>query len=51
MPLGRLDAETTANVGTIEGGTAINVVPERCRVVAEVRSLDDGARRGASRPR
>ena len=41
MRLGRLDAETTANVGMIEGGTAINVVPERCRVEAEVRSLDD----------
>jgi tripeptide aminopeptidase len=40
MRLGRLDAETTANVGTIEGGTAINVVPERCRVEAEVRSVD-----------
>ena len=25
----------------IEGGTATNVVPERCRVEAEVRSLDD----------
>ncbi len=41
MPLGRLDAETTANVGMISGGTAINVVPERCRVEAEVRSLDE----------
>jgi tripeptide aminopeptidase len=40
MRLGRLDPETTANVGTIEGGTAINVVPERCRVEAEVRSVD-----------
>ena len=40
MRLGRLDAETTANVGTIEGGTAINVIPERCQIVAEVRSLD-----------
>ena len=40
MALGRLDAETTANVGMIAGGTAINVVPERCRVEAEVRSLD-----------
>jgi tripeptide aminopeptidase len=28
-------------VGLIEGGTAINVVPERCRVEAEVRSLDE----------
>lgn len=43
MRLGRLDAGTTANVGMIDGGTAINVVPERCRVEAEVRSLDDGA--------
>jgi tripeptide aminopeptidase len=41
LPLGRLDHETTANVGLIEGGTAINVVPERCRVEAEVRSLDE----------
>jgi tripeptide aminopeptidase len=41
MRLGRLDAETTANVGTISGGTGINVVPERCRIEAEARSLDD----------
>jgi tripeptide aminopeptidase len=41
MRLGRIDPETTANVGTISGGTAINVVPERCTVVAEVRSLDE----------
>jgi tripeptide aminopeptidase len=40
LRLGRLDPETTANVGTIQGGTAINVVPERCRVEAEVRSVD-----------
>ncbi len=40
MRLGRLDPETTANVGTIEGGTSINVVPERCRISAEARSLD-----------
>lgn len=40
MRLGRLDAETTANVGTIEGGSAINVIPQRCQIVAEVRSLD-----------
>jgi tripeptide aminopeptidase len=39
MPLGRIDAGTTANVGLIEGGSAINVVPERCRLAAEVRSL------------
>ena len=40
MRLGRLDPETTANVGTIEGGSAINVVPERCWLEAETRSLD-----------
>jgi tripeptide aminopeptidase len=40
MQLGRLDPETTANVGTIHGGTAINVVPERCRLEGEVRSVD-----------
>jgi tripeptide aminopeptidase len=39
MDLGRLDEQTTVNVGTIAGGTAMNVVPERCSVVAEVRSL------------
>ncbi len=40
MQLGRLDEETTANVGTIAGGTAGNVVPGHCRIVAEARSLD-----------
>ncbi|HEX2087401.1 MAG TPA: M20/M25/M40 family metallo-hydrolase [Solirubrobacteraceae bacterium] len=41
LDLGRLDAETTANVGTIEGGAGgTNVVPERCRFLAEARSLD-----------
>jgi tripeptide aminopeptidase len=41
MELGRLDAETTANVGTIRGGTATNVVPERCELEAEVRAIDE----------
>jgi tripeptide aminopeptidase len=40
MALGRLDPETTANVGTIAGGTATNVVPEQCRIEAEVRGVD-----------
>jgi len=40
LELGRLDAETTANVGTIQGGAGgTNVVPERCRFLAETRSL------------
>ena len=40
MRIGRLDPETTANVGRIEGGTAANVVAERCFVELEARSLD-----------
>ncbi len=42
LRLGRLDEETTATVGRIEGGSAANVVPERCRVELEARSLDRG---------
>jgi tripeptide aminopeptidase len=41
MQLGRLDEETTSNVGVIEGGTATNVVPERCRIEAEVRGIEE----------
>ncbi len=41
MPLGRVDEQTTVNVGTIAGGSAINVVPERCSVLAEVRGMRD----------
>jgi tripeptide aminopeptidase len=41
MRTGRLDDETTANVGRIEGGTAANVVAERCEIELEARSLDD----------
>ncbi len=40
LPLGRLDDATTVNVGTISGGTAMNVVPECCSLLAEVRGLD-----------
>src|ERR671911_1602737 len=40
MRIGRLDPETTANVGRIEGGSAANVVAERCFVELEARSLD-----------
>lgn len=41
MPLGRIDPQTTANVGTVSGGTATNVVAERCTVTAEARSRDE----------
>ena len=40
MELGRLDEETTANMGMIEGGTASNVVPGRCRIEGEARCID-----------
>jgi tripeptide aminopeptidase len=39
--LGRVDKETTANVGVIEGGTAGNIVPEWCTFLAEARSHDE----------
>jgi tripeptide aminopeptidase len=41
LRLGRLDEETTANVGIIAGGTARNVVPERCRIEIDLRSQDE----------
>jgi tripeptide aminopeptidase len=41
MPLGRIDAETTANIGVIEGGEATNIVPDRVFVKGEARSRDD----------
>jgi tripeptide aminopeptidase len=41
MPQGRIDEQTTANIGSIQGGVgSTNVVPERCRLMAEARSLD-----------
>jgi tripeptide aminopeptidase len=40
MRLGRLDEETTANIGIIEGGTASNVVAGHCRLLGEARSVD-----------
>jgi tripeptide aminopeptidase len=42
MRLGRIDEETTANIGTIAGGQrgGTNIVAARCTVVGETRSLD-----------
>ena len=40
MRLGRIDSESTANIGTIEGGSAANIVPDSCTLVGEARSLD-----------
>ena len=42
LRLGRIDDETTANVGRISGGTARNVIPERCELAVEARSRDQG---------
>jgi len=41
MRLGRIDEETSANVGVIEGGTARNIIPDRCSFRAEARSHDE----------
>jgi tripeptide aminopeptidase len=38
LRLGRVDEDTTANVGTIHGGTAGNIIPEWCVLEAEARS-------------
>ena len=38
MSLGRIDHETTANVGVIEGGMAVNIVPNSVILKAEARS-------------
>jgi tripeptide aminopeptidase len=40
MPLGRIDDETTANIGIVKGGDATNIVPERVELWGEARSHD-----------
>jgi tripeptide aminopeptidase len=40
IPFGRLSPTMTANIGMIKGGTATNVVPERCTLEGEVREFD-----------
>ena len=40
MKLGRIDAVTTANIGTISGGSAINIVPPLVELSGEARSHD-----------
>ncbi len=41
LRLGRIDEETTANVGIIRGGTAGNIVPDECSFLAEARCHDE----------
>ncbi len=40
MKLSRIDAETTANIGTISASGPTNIVADRCELQAEARSLD-----------
>jgi len=37
---GRIDEETTANIGNISGGQARNIVPEKTSMLMEARSLN-----------
>lgn len=39
MRLGRVDQDTTANIGIIRGGSSGNIVPDRCFVEGETRAL------------
>ncbi len=41
MRLGCIDSETTANIGLIEGGSAVNIIPKTVRVKGESRSRDE----------
>ncbi|MCI0781054.1 MAG: M20/M25/M40 family metallo-hydrolase [Chloroflexi bacterium] len=41
LPLGRIDQETTANIGRIEGGLKRNIIPELVLLDGELRSLDN----------
>ena len=40
MPLGRIDDETTANIGRFEGGKQTNIVVDHVEILAEARSLE-----------
>ncbi len=44
MQLGRIDHETTANIGIISGGVAINIVPDKVMIKGETRSLQEQKR-------
>ncbi|MCR5053758.1 MAG: M20/M25/M40 family metallo-hydrolase [Lachnospiraceae bacterium] len=41
LPVGRVDSDTTLAIGTIEGGVAVNVVPEKAVIKGEIRSRSD----------
>ena len=41
LPQGRIDFETTCNIGLIKGGTATNIVPDQVEVTVEARSRNE----------
>lgn len=41
MQLGRIDHETSANIGVVAGGVASNIIPEVCELQGECRSHDE----------
>ena len=41
FPFGRIDADTTANIGLIKGGSATNVVPDWVEMEGEIRSKQE----------
>ncbi|HEX3026360.1 MAG TPA: M20/M25/M40 family metallo-hydrolase [Clostridia bacterium] len=47
LKMGHLDEETTLNIGTIQGGTATNIIPDRCVVNGEIRSYSHSAAKAA----
>lgn len=40
LPLGRIDEESTMNIGILKAGSAVNVIPEITELDGEVRSFD-----------
>jgi len=40
LPLGRIDEETTMNIGILKSGSAVNVIPELAELEGEVRSFN-----------
>jgi tripeptide aminopeptidase len=40
LPQGRIDFETTGNIGKIQGGLVTNAVPDYCRIDGEMRSME-----------
>lgn len=40
LPQGRIDFETTGNVGRIQGGLVVNAVPDYCKIEGEMRSME-----------